>query len=180
MRISFTGAQCSGKTTLLNKCIEHYGDRFEYVTEVTRPIARMGMPINESGDDDTQRAIIESHILNSTIENVIMDRCIIDGLLYTKHLYDMKRVNFDTWTYAYDTYLNLLNRLDVVFYTEAVEMVDDGVRSTSDSFRESMINSFNRWVTFLENDTQPEFRGEIIRLRGSVDDRFSIIKQYIG
>ena len=45
MKISFTGTGCSGKSTLLDKCREYYGDKFTYVTEVTRPIARKGLPI---------------------------------------------------------------------------------------------------------------------------------------
>ena len=65
MKISFTGTGCSGKSTLLTKCKEYYGDKFTYVTEITRPIARKGLPINEDGNDDTQKAIIDAHIENN-------------------------------------------------------------------------------------------------------------------
>ena len=72
MKISFTGTGCSGKSTLLTKCSEYYGDKFTYVTEITRPIARMGLPINEDGNDETQRAIIDAHIQNNKLDNVII------------------------------------------------------------------------------------------------------------
>ena len=91
MKISFTGTGCSGKSTLLKLCQEKYGDKFEYVTEVTRPIARKGLTINEGGDDSTQRAIIDAHINNNRLKDVIMDRCIIDGLVYTNWLYKKVR-----------------------------------------------------------------------------------------
>ena len=93
MKISFTGTGCSGKSTLLTKCTEHYGDKFTYVTEVTRPIARMGLPINEDGNDDTQRAIIDAHIENNKLDNVIMDRCIVDGYVYTEWLFNQQKVS---------------------------------------------------------------------------------------
>ena len=74
MKIGFTGPQCSGKSTLLEKCKEYYGDKFEYVDEVTRPLAREGFKINEGGNDATQKAIIDAHVSNIQKENVIMDR----------------------------------------------------------------------------------------------------------
>ena len=93
MKISFTGIQSSGKTTLLKKCKEHYGDKYIYVDEVTRPALEKGLQINEQGGDETQMFIIQSHIDNALKENVIMDRCIIDGFLYTEYLYDIGKVS---------------------------------------------------------------------------------------
>ena len=87
MKVSFTGTGCSGKSTLLNLCKEYYGDEFKYVTEVTRPIARKGFTINEKGGDETQNQIIQAHIENNKLDDVIMDRCIVDGFIYTTWLY---------------------------------------------------------------------------------------------
>ena len=53
MRISFTGPSCSGKTTLLAACKAHYGDRFNYVEEVTRSALEQGLEINEKGNNKT-------------------------------------------------------------------------------------------------------------------------------
>ena len=100
MKISFTGTGCSGKSTLLQLCQDYYGDRFEYITEVTRPLARKGFKINEDGDDATQRAIIDAHIENNKLSNVVMDRCIIDGYVYTNWLHSLDKVNEETYNYA--------------------------------------------------------------------------------
>lgn len=175
MVISFTGPQCSGKTTLLNKCMEHYGNRFDYITEVTRPIARKGLKINEEGNSQTQRAIIDSHLKNSTLKNVIMDRCIIDGLLYTSYLYTKGTVDMRTWEYAYQTFRQILGKIDLIFYTKSVDMVDDGVRSVNEDFRKTMIELFESNITDLLNGKYPEFSGRAIILDGDVDKRFNDI-----
>ena len=125
MRISFTGTGCSGKSTMLKACQEHYGDRFQYITEVTRPLARKGFKINEEGDSATQRAIIDAHIDNDKIDNVIMDRCIIDGYVYTEWLFHEQKVTPEIYEYAYDTLNDILNNIDIIFYCEPLEMKDE-------------------------------------------------------
>ena len=176
MRISFTGPQCSGKSTLLALCKEHYGDRFRYITEITRPIARKGFKINEQGDDETQLQILQAHELNSELDNVIMDRCIIDGALYTAYLFKRNKVTGEVLGKAIKRYYQLIDKLDIVFFTEPVQMVDDGVRSTGDEFRQSMIEAFNKQRWGLERGFCKEFTGKVIYLKGSVEKRFKDIK----
>ena len=65
MLISFTGAQSSGKTTLLNHwtdCRNHW----KVVPEVTRKLKRQGFEINDDSSNyvDTQIAILADHLNN--------------------------------------------------------------------------------------------------------------------
>ena len=66
MIFSFTGAQSTGKTTLLNRLHEKNGEYpFEFVPEVTRLIKRVyNVPINEDGGDLTQLLIMTEHVRN--------------------------------------------------------------------------------------------------------------------
>ena len=48
MLYSFTGAQCTGKTTLLTEC-QHSFDSWSFVNEVTRKVMRDGHGINLDG-----------------------------------------------------------------------------------------------------------------------------------
>ena len=58
MIVSFTGAQSTGKTTLLNK-VRDLNPNLNFVDEVTRRIKReYNLPINEGGGDVTQSMII--------------------------------------------------------------------------------------------------------------------------
>mgnify|MGYP003645611201 CR=1 FL=1 len=176
MKISFTGAGCSGKSTLLTMCREYYGDRFTYVTEVTRPIARKGLPINEDGNDDTQRAIIEAHIENNKLDNVIMDRCIVDGYTYTSWLYQAGKVTDKVYEYAYDTFNEIVSDIDILFYCCPLEMKDDGERSVNENFQQDIANSMTLLLyqpTFMGSP----FKGTLVTLYpDDVDKRFNDIK----
>ena len=64
MLVSFTGAQSSGKTTLLREFLE--SNAWGSVDEVTRRIRRDGFEINDGGANynDTQLAIFADHMQN--------------------------------------------------------------------------------------------------------------------
>ena len=177
MKISFTGTGCSGKSTLLKMCQEHYGDKFQYVTEVTRPIARKGLPINEDGNDDTQRAIIDAHIDNNKLTSVIMDRCIIDGYVYTEWLFNQQKVNKETYEYAYNTLDDILNDLDIIFYCCPLEMEDDGERSVNENFQQDIANSMTQLL--YQEDWNSAYKGTLVTLEGDVNKRFYDIKKSI-
>ena len=175
MKISFTGTGCSGKSTLLKKCREHYGDKFTYVTEVTRPIARKGLPINEDGGDETQNAIINAHIENNKLDNVIMDRCIVDGYVYTTWLFSEHKVSADTYDYAWNTFNDMIKDLDIIFYCCPLEMKDDGERSTNENFQKDICQIMTQ-LLYQEPYFQP-FQGTLVTLYpDDVDKRFNDIK----
>jgi predicted ATPase len=177
--ISFSGAQSSGKTTLLNICQRECGEvfspfnGFEFVPEVTRLIKhKYNLPINEDGTDITQLCIINQHIDNYLTyqdKNVIMDRCILDGLVYTEYLLEMNKVDSRVYAYAQYIYDMLISKIDVIFYTDpAIPLIDDGERSIDVDFRNSIIDKFNFYTKHLNN---------VIKLSGSVEDRLDKIKR---
>jgi len=178
MKISFTGTGCSGKSTLLKLCKDHYGDKFQYIEEVTRPLARKGFKINEEGDDATQRAIIDAHIENNKLDNVIMDRCIIDGYIYTEWLFKQQKVHEGTYQYAWNTFNDIINDLDIIFYCCPLDMDDDGERSTNKNFQKDIDNNMTL-LLFQDPFNQP-YNGTVVTLYpDAVEDRFAKIKQAI-
>jgi nicotinamide riboside kinase len=177
MRISFTGPQCSGKTTLLEKCKSHYGDRFDYVEEVTRPALKEGLQINEQGNNKTQLYILGEHIENDNLENVIMDRCIIDGWVYTSYLSMEGKVSDIVRTVFDRTFDSLIRNLNIVFYTKPVPFVTDGVRSTNEKFRKNITSIFETFIPVIKRDRR--FKGKIIDLSGDVETRFKTIRTAI-
>ena len=99
MIISFTGAQSTGKSTLLDKCKEEFGDKFVYFPEITRQIkSECGVAINEAGDNTTQILIVSEHIKNilkASKQDSILDRCILDGLvIFSFSLIFSHRISF--------------------------------------------------------------------------------------
>lgn len=181
MNISFSGAQSTGKTTLLDICQRESVDdlslfnQFTFVPEVTRLVKRKyNLPINERGNDLTQLCIIHQHVenyINNINNNVIMDRCILDGVVYTEYLHEKKGVDKEVLDYARYVYNLLINKIDIIFYTDPeIPLIDDGERSIDIGFRNDIIEKFETYIKPLKN---------VVRLTGSVEERMEQLKRYI-
>jgi|TARA_R110002110_G_scaffold135418_5_gene319472 nicotinamide riboside kinase len=176
MLVSFTGAQSSGKTTLLKKAMSDPDFRkWNFVPEVTRIVKRLGFNINELGDNSTQLFILSEHLRNHHLSgNTILDRCAVDGWVYTMHLEEIGKV--DRWVSEYSRRLFLLlkDKLDIIFYTDHnIPLEDDGERSIDIDFRDSIVNKFQNAINSYT------IKDKIIRLEGDVDTRYNIFKTAI-
>jgi nicotinamide riboside kinase len=183
MIFSFTGAQCTGKTTLLKHLYKENGDYpIVFIPEVTRLIRReYNMPINESGDDLTQMLIMTEHIRNVFRDRAdhivrgihqIFDRCALDGIVYSEWLLNEGKISRSCYEGCELIWKKLKNRYDVIFYTnpEDVKLVDDGERSVDKRFRDQIIDIFNMYLD------RKDFEAEVVELKGSVKDRLKTIK----
>lgn len=180
MRVSFTGAQSTGKTTLLNKCKEVYKD-YKFVDEVTRYVRRTyDVKINEIGGTETQLYILAEHIKNhlKPEENLILDRCILDGYVYTKYQVIQGKVSHSVLEAFNGVYNVLMDKLDYIFYTDPadVKLVDDGERSVDYKFREDIIEMFEDLITYK---MAPKNKEKIVRLKGTVEKRMQTIEKYL-
>jgi thymidylate kinase len=180
MRVSFTGAQSTGKTTLLNKCKEVYRD-YKFVDEVTRYVRRTyDVKINEVGGTETQLYILAEHIKNHLRqdENLILDRCILDGYVYTKYQVVNRKVSEQVLHAFNGVYSVLFDKLDYIFYTDPsdVKLVDDGERSIDLNFRSDIIDLFEDLISYKMS---PKNKEKIIRLKGSVEQRMKTIEKYL-
>jgi len=186
MIFSFTGAQSTGKTTLLNHLHKCNGDYpFDFVPEVTRLVMRdYEMPINENGDDLTQMLIMTEHVrnvyrnkANNLIRGVhqIFDRCALDGIVYSLWLQHNDKISRRCYDACDLIYEELKDKYDIIFYTspDDVKLVDDGERSVNVKFRNDIINTFN---IFLDRG----YGGEVVVLKGSVEERLKTIKSALA
>jgi len=181
MIISFTGAQSTGKSTLLERCREEFGDKFIYFPEITRNLKRdLGVAINEAGNDITQCLIMSEHIKNNILadhyfksegKDAIFDRCVLDGLVYTIWLWDEEKVSEWVVDYALKIFEELIANTDVIFYTDPADvlLVDDGERSVNIKFRNEIIAIFDGLIKQQETD-------RIVILSGTVEERMHTIK----
>ena len=178
MIISFTGAQSTGKTTLLNelKKWKEFED-YVFIDEITRNVSKLGMNINEKGDDATQTAIMNAHIENlKKGDNLILDRCSLDGVVYTHYLYSHGRVSRDTFDYARQIFTETCLKYDKIFYLKPeFDIVNDGVRSSSVQFRDEIADIFERYITEFNLG-----KWNVVELSGSVEDRLEAIKKVMS
>lgn len=169
MLVSFTGAQSSGKSTLLKRAkVDPVFRKWNFVPEVTRVVMRQGFNINESGDDTTQLFIFAEHLKNHhNTHDTVLDRCIIDGVVYTQYLVETGQAS--SWVHDYGLRLLdlLISRLNIIFYTDHdIPLVADGERSVDISFRARIINIFEQIMS--RADISPK----VVKLSGDVDTRY--------
>ena len=126
MIFSFTGAQCTGKTTLLKHLYKENGDYpFVFIPEVTRLVKReYNMPINESGGDLTQMLIMTEHVRNIFRDRAdyivrgihqIFDRCALDGIVYSLWLLQEGKIGRSCYDACDLIWKNLKDKYDVIF-----------------------------------------------------------------
>tara|TARA_R110002074_G_scaffold77781_1_gene176374 strand:- start:124 stop:699 length:576 start_codon:yes stop_codon:yes gene_type:complete len=183
MIISFTGAQSTGKTTLLNLIRDKNYD-FNYVDEVTRRIKReYNLPINEGGGDITQSMIMADHIANvykkGDHDVTVLDRCAVDGVVYTQWLYNNGQVKKATLDHAKLIFEMLIEEYDAIFITSPVdvELVDDGERSTNIEFREDIQSLFDMYIGHLMVDNKDE---NVFVVAGTVEERMNYIQKVLA
>jgi predicted ATPase len=195
---SFTGAQSTGKSTLLvafkqqmlptsdptEYISKRSGHRWSFVDEVTRLIKRThGVNINEQGDDDTQLLIMNQHHVNTLNHKksdnntmCLMDRCAMDGYVYSYYLHSHGRITDNTMNIVRYMYQYLLKDLSVVFYTDPadVSLHDDGERSVDVEFRNEIINIYDEVLYSLIDGPQ------IVVLSGDVESRMALMMEHLG
>lgn len=172
MKIAISGAQSTGKTTLINKLREIFPD-FIFKTEITRELANKGFKINESGTDETQIAIMQSHMDRLKISSdVIYDRCILDGVVYTHYLFNSGKVSRNTLDIVKDSFIQNIANYDLIFYIKPeFDIVDDGERSINQSFRDEVVKLFEEYIH--------DYNIPVNILSGSVDERVKYFSEYI-
>lgn len=179
MLISFSGAQSTGKTTLLNH-LQERNPHIKFVPEVTRLIKReYDLPINEDGNNITQLMIGAEHLRNAFKTDIkdtpyILDRCSLDGIVYTYWLCQQNNVRLDTFSFAEMIFKETIEKYDVIFYTspDDVKLIDDGERSVNTKFRDDIIKLFDMYITGLSIN--------VVTLKGTVQERLQTIKDTLA
>ena len=173
MRIAITGAQSTGKSTLL-RFLKQDDDLkgFEFIDELTRKIAAKGININEEGSNMSQIFTVTIHAENIVKDHFISDRCALDGLVYTKWLFDQGKVDKWILDYAIGVAKEVIPRYDYIFYLPAeIPIEDDGVRSADIKFRDDIVALFESYTK--------ELGVKLIELSGSVKDRAKLFKRVL-
>jgi len=180
MKIAFSGAQCSGKTTLFNELSSiYYFDKFTKCKEIVRSINKLGININEMGDDLTQRMISNTHLYNIiSNKNLITDRCAWDSHVYSLWLFKRGKINRETLEISKNIMEYSLKKLDIIFFTPAeFDLVEDGIRSVDIEFRNEINGIFEEMGPSLNTYCDSIWIGGDIETRKN--NMFEIIEQII-
>lgn len=173
-KIIFTGAQGTGKSTILN----HFKENgYPVITEVVRTLAQEGIKINEEGTIKSQEIIFETYkqLLSNCSGMVFSDRGLTDVASYTAYL-AIAEHNFDAMKLLIqelEAIREWNKKNDAVYFYFPIEfpVVDDGVRSTDEKYRK-FINDYIKFVLdYLKIDYHT--------VTGTVEERIKFIENYL-
>lgn len=172
LKIAITGAHSQGKTTLCKDLMFRSEFRkFTLLGNITRGIQDKGIQINELGSDWSQSLVIAKHIEHYFFNgNALLDRCILDGLVYTKVLFEQGKVSVGVLSYAEFVFKQIIQKekYDLIFYIEpTLPLKNDNVRSTD-------IDFFNQVKETFENYIQ-QYNLNVVRLSGSREERVNTV-----
>lgn len=167
-RIIFSGAHCTGKTTLYNWLHNESGRTYYHVKEhpITwatfrpepiRVIKCLGFDINKDAGDASQLAMAAYHMQTLTHADFVADRCIVDVLAYAEYIHEHNESLVTQKT------INFINELvedflisfeGVIFFCRPIKgetIKDDGLRDLDEEFRADIDRRlYDLW-------TQPQF-----------------------
>ena len=167
-RIIFTGAQGTGKTTILD---EFRNQGKNVITEVVRNLAKEGVKINEMGDEKGQKKIFSTYekLLSEQVE-YISDRGLIDVLAYTMYLNKKGLVSDKLVKSQFNALKKFVkNNQDIIYCYFPIEfdVVDDGVRSLDEDYRREIDNNIKEILISLG--------APWVTIRGSVKARVNMV-----
>ena len=147
MKIILTGAQGTGKSTVLDAVFNDSDidtSQITKISEVIRDLAKNDKSIkyNENGTEESQKLFFDVYegIFNTT-SAYISDRGLIDVVAYTKWLLEHNKVSKEFYQSLYNRWLRFCDKstnLGIVYLYVPIQfdVVQDGFRSTDTEYRE--------------------------------------------
>lgn len=165
-RIVFTGAQGTGKTTVLK---EFENNGLKVITEVVRQLASKGVKINKDGDEKGQTKIFKTYkelLEEISFEGYISDRGLIDVIAYSMYLVDQGKISAEFVQKQIKQFNKFrIENPDIAYCYFPIEfdVVADGVRDMDEDFRAAIDANIRK--LFNECGIHP------VVIKGTVEER---------
>lgn len=173
-RIILTGAQGTGKTTVLNMFKEA---GYPVITEVVRNLVKnRGITINKEGTDATQMLVFETYskLLGET-EKYVSDRGLTDVISYTAAGVFEGKVSksvLDAQEVMIEEFRNKHDDIAYIYFPIEFPVVADGTRSVDEDYRKQIDN--------IIHDTLDGLQIPYLTVTGTPEERFRQILDYVG
>lgn len=194
MRIAFSGAACTGKTTTLNAFLEKW-PQYTLVKSDYRKIVKKSGKHSKKATSKSQKEILDILVKESLPysfhDKVCYDRCALDNLVYTLWSHG-KEVRGFSDKFVAQTIAGVkeaMKSLDIIFvFTRELmpsEIESDGIRETDPQFVTETDNIFKAILKqaqldigkspFFPKDNSPA----VIDIHGTTDERLAQIGLYV-
>ena len=182
MKIVFTGAQSTGKTTLVHEMQKKPAfNNYNICDNITRHVTAEADRLDLQGNQREifiQNSIIDTHLFNITLDNFLADRCAIDCYVYGMYQYLQKTLDEETRLRMVETLKACVPQYDYIFYIEPeFGVIRDGTRSDDPVFQEIVSYLFCGVIHQLKEELKLK---NIFKLTGSVEERLEQIDNIIS
>jgi len=177
MKISVSGVQSTGKTTLIQELVKLDIFKDYHVHESpTRTLYKNYDIKFDTGNTDIQLSTLALQLYHlNQYENAIFDRTVIDNLayyLYHKHRHN-SNMSKESEYFMYKMSHEFMKQIDLIFMLNPeFPIVTDGIRSTDEIQRKEVLDIM-RTVVLREYSY-----GNILYLSGTVDNRVKEVVDY--
>ena len=170
MRIIFTGAQGTGKTTILN----HFQDKQPIITNVCRSLAKNGVKINEMGDDESQATIFNNYYNLLSQRDYVSDRGLTDVMAYSTWLFEHGRLSEKEWEREKRIFKTFIKTYPAIYFYFPIEfkIEADGIRSMNEDFRKEI-------DTNILKSLQDNLEISSLTVHGSVEERLEFVNNIL-
>jgi predicted ATPase len=157
-RYALCGAHGTGKTTILRDIADYLLDKTPikpiFNTSNARNLFKMGIKINDKGDDFVQYVVQASHVSRFAEPDWFADRCVVDGFAYMEAAWKRKFVSQDCWNTVY-TLMNVFAPLYTqIFYVPIeFEMENDGIRKVDIEYQQEIDRYMSKALKNYSNVT---------------------------
>ena len=174
MKLIYTGAQGTGKSTILNTTTG-----LEHITEVVRNLSKTGVKINRDGDATGQSIIYRTYqdLLGSK-DDYVSDRGLTDVFAYTLYLFDERKVPGWLVKQQREDLIEFNKEhpdVTYVYFPIEFPVIGDAFRDTDETYR-SRIDEYI--ADILEKYCKPYCR--VVTITGTVAERQEFIENLMN
>ncbi len=184
---AISGAQNTGKSTIVRTLIERYPDLFWTPERTYRDVVKeKGLVINQQGSFESQKLIMEFltdqlfDVSKIKSKIVLLDRSILDCHVYSKFLFYNKKITLDEFKQLESMYNQVsyfLGDITTIFirYNPSINVVEDKLRDTDVDYIKVIDYIFEEEF----RKTQPLIQQEIDNFYSTVNSRIDVIVNII-
>jgi len=196
MRIAISGTGNQGKTTLINDFLQEWTNYKTESSTYRDKLVAEKLPHSKEATKDTQWKIL-NHMIDemqtfNPDDNVIMDRCPIDNLVYS--LWCLEKgigdIDEEFITKCIPLVSESMRHLDIIFFLpitklNTIKIEDDGVRETDSNYIKEIDHIFKAIQAQYQQHPQenPFFPEDdspaLIEVFGSRHERIEMVKLYL-